>query len=310
MSLVLFATALMLQTGPIVGDGIAPSLGLPMIDRPTGPNRRRAVSEITARPERVDDSNKLTHCRETADHDPDAAAQMATDWLSGAKDSQRAEAELCLGYAYSAQEAWPMAEQAFLAGRDAAGDNALNRARLGAMAASAAQAQEGGADRALAALDKARVDAKAVNDPALMTSIAVDRARALVALKRNDEAAASLAEARTQGPDNGPAWLLSATLSRRMGHLADAQTQIQTAARLTPLDPEVGLEAGVIAMLSGHEDAARKSWESTVKASPQSEAGHQASAYLQQIGGTSGANAPSPSPTTGANSTSTQPSPG
>jgi Flp pilus assembly protein TadD len=45
-----------------------------------------------------------------------------------------------------------------------------------------------------------------------------------------------------------------------MGHLADAQTQIQTAARLTPLDPEVGLEAGVIAMLSGHEDAARKSW--------------------------------------------------
>jgi Flp pilus assembly protein TadD len=95
-----------------------------------------------------------------------------------------------------------------------------------------------------------------------------------------------------------------------MGHLADAQTQIQTAARLTPLDPEVGLEAGVIAMLSGHEDAARKSWESTVKASPQSEAGHQASAYLQQIGGTSGANAPSPSPTTGANSTSTQPSPG
>lgn len=312
MSLVLFATALMLQTGPLVGDGMAPSLGLPMIDRPTGPNRRRAVQEITARPERIDESNKLIHCRETADHDPDAAAEMATDWLNGAKDSQRAEAELCLGYAYAAQEAWPMAEQAFLAGRDAAGDNALNRARLGTMAASAASAQEGGAARALAALDKARVDAKAVNDPALMTSIAVDRARALVALQRNDEAAAALAEARTLGPENGPAWLLSATLSRRMNHLADAQTQIQTAAKLTPLDPEVGLEAGVIAMLSGHEDAARKSWASTVKASPQSEAGHQAAAYLQQIGATAGdntpANTPSPSRATGANAASSKPS--
>lgn len=300
MSVALFAAALLMQTGPIVGDGVAPSLGLPMIDRPTTPRRRNNFLLPSERgPE---ETNKLAQCRDTATSNPDEGATMATDWLSGAKGTQRADAHLCLGYAYSQSQAWGMAEQAFLAGRDEATDNVLTRARLGDMAANAALA-DGGAVRALAALDRAATDAKAVGDAVLTSAIASDRARALVALKRNDDAAAALTEARTATPTDAGVWLLSATLSRRMGKLAQAQSQIESAARLNPLDPEIGLEAGVIAMLGGHEDAARRSWQSVVKASPQSDAGHQATAYLDQIGPQNPANTPSTGGAPAANAT-------
>lgn len=289
-----------MQTGPLVGDGAAPSLGLPMIDLPDRHKPKRNPFLLPGEGSRAE-NNKLAVCRDTANRAPDEAATMATDWLAGAKGTARSEAHLCLGYAYAQQQAWGMAEQAFLAGRDEATDNVLSRARLGTMAANAALA-DGGAIRALAALDRAQVDARASGDAPMIGAVATDRARTLVALKRNDEAAAALAEARKAAPEDEGPWLLSATLSRRMGHLADAQTQIETAARLSPLDPEVGLEAGVIAMLGGREDAARRSWQSVVTASPQSDAGHQASAYLDQLGptraGASGAN-PANAPSTG-----------
>ena len=120
--------------------------------------------------------------------------------------------------------------------------------------------------------------------PQLAGEIAIDRARALVALKREDDAAAALVEARTLAADNGLAWLLSATLSRRQGKLAAAQAQIATAAGLSPRDPEIGLEAGVIAMLAGNEAAARKSWQSAIDAAPSSEAAATARGYLAQLG--------------------------
>ena len=69
-----------------------------------------------------------------------------------------------------------------------------------------------------------------------------------------------------------------------MGELAMAQVQIQEAARLLPIDPEIGLEAGVIAMLAGNEDAARKSWQSVVDTAPDSEVARTAHAYLAQLG--------------------------
>ena len=41
--------------------------------------------------------------------------------------------------------------------------------------------------------------------------------------------------------------------------------------RSLPRDPQVGLEAGVIAVLSGRDDAARKSWQSVIAAAPDSD---------------------------------------
>jgi tetratricopeptide (TPR) repeat protein len=313
MSLALIAAFLLMQTGPLVPDGAAPSLGLPMIDRP--PPRARRNPFLLPSEQGAVENNKLAQCRDLATGNPDEGVSMATDWLSDAKGPERAQAHLCLGYAYTQAQAWAMAEQAFLAGRDEATDNVLTRARLGTMAANAALAADG-AGRALVALDRAQADAKSSGDAAMIGAVATDRARTLVALKRNDEAAAALAEARKATPTDATPWLLSATLSRRMNHLAEAQGQIETAAKLSPLDPEVGLEAGVIAELSGHEDAARRSWQSVVTASPQSDAGHQAAAYLAQIGpaptspaptGAAPANAPSTTGAPGANAAPSKP---
>jgi Flp pilus assembly protein TadD len=80
-------------------------------------------------------------------------------------------------------------------------------------------------------------------------------------------------------------WLLSATLSRRLGDLTVAQAQIETAATLDGNDPAIALEAGVIAELAGNEDAARKSWQSVVAVAPSSPEATSAKAYLAQIGG-------------------------
>jgi tetratricopeptide (TPR) repeat protein len=307
MSLALLAAALLMQTGPLVGDGPAPSLGLPAIDLPQKPRRRRNPF-LLPEEEAGADKGKLAICRDTATASPDQGVSTALDWLGTANGPEKAQAHLCLGYAYTQQQAWGLAEQAFLAGRDEATDNVLTRARLGTMAANAALA-DGGAVRALAELDRAQADAATAKNAAMTGAVATDRARTLVALKRNDDAAAALAQARQATPDDETAWLLSATLSRRMGQLAQAQSQIEMAAKLGPLDPEVGLEAGVIAVLSGHEDAARKSWQSVLTANGQSDAGQQAAAYLQQLGpagSAAPANAPSTPLAPGANPPATQ----
>jgi len=226
----------------------------------------------------------LANCLAQANAEPDDALDTATDWLNGAKGGARTDPELCLGTAFAGLGRWEEAEAAFFAGRDAAapGDH-LARARAGIMAGNAALG--GGAPvAALAALDQAKADVAEGGDKALLGGIAIDRARALVLLKRMPEAAAALADARTASPEDPAAWLLSATLARRMGHLAEAQGEIEAAARLAPTDPAVGLEAGVIAELAGREDAARRSWQSVVVADPEGAAGKQAAAYLRQIG--------------------------
>ena len=275
MALISLLLPLLLQAGA------APSLNLPQIDRPTAADRRRRAATID-RPTTLDTPNRLEACMAKARHDPTAALAFAADWLKQIKRADLAEPQLCLGTAHAALGNWDEAEAAFLAAQNAtpAGEP-LARARLGAMAGNAALAA-GHADKALAELGAAQT--LATPEPALNGAIAADLARALVALKREPEAASALAKARAATPEDAGVWLLSATLSRRMGKLDDAQTQIEQAARLAPADGDIGLEAGVIAMLAGHEAAARKSWQSVIAAAPDSEAGKHASAYLAQIG--------------------------
>ena len=54
--------------------------------------------------------------------------------------------------------------------------------------------------------------------------------------------------------------------------------------RSAPTDPEIGLEAGVIAMLDGREPAARKAWQSVMLVAPGSKAADTANGYLAQLG--------------------------
>jgi Flp pilus assembly protein TadD len=97
------------------------------------------------------------------------------------------------------------------------------------------------------------------------------------------EAEAVLAAARTLDPQSPLTWLLSATLARRLGKLEEAQGFIEIAAALSPNYPEVGLEAGVIAMLQGREDAAAASWRSVIEFEPDGETAATARDYLAQL---------------------------
>lgn len=280
MSLLL---AILAQIGPFPQSGVQPVSPLPpeIIERKQM-ERERVPVPVTPPPQRI--SGALADCQAQTRTDPSIAANSAGKWLERAVGAEQAEAGQCLGVALVQLERWDEAETAFLAAHAAADAARLGqRARLAAMAGNAALAR-GDAGAALGAFETARTDAGSAGDRFLAGDIAIDRSRALVALGRQGEARDSLAEARNASPLNPQAWLLSATLSRRMGELAMAQVQIQEAAQLLPIDPEVGLEAGVIAMLAGNEDAARKSWQSVVDTAPDSEVAGTAHAYLAQLG--------------------------
>lgn len=231
---------------------------------------------------------RLEVCMEKARNDPATAIAEANEWLAGLGGEDRSHPQQCLGMAYTSLLRWEAAEQAFLAAREALpATAAVRRAQLATMAGNAALAGKRGA-AALAALDLAVGDAKAAGDTALETIAQVDRSRALVAQGDTAQAEAALASARTLDPQSPYAWLLSATLSRRLGKLDDAQKQIETAATLAPDYPETGLEAGVIAMLRGNEAAAAQSWRSVITLEPNGEAAATARGYLAQLGDAAG----------------------
>lgn len=232
--------------------------------------------------------DRLKACLEQAQTDPTAAIARAGEWLAKARDAARAEPQQCIGQAYAGLQKWNAAHDAFLAARDAAlPSDLVQRAHLGAMAGNAALAAND-PTTALPELAKAVADAKLLGDKALAGSIETDEARALVALGRNQDAAKALDLARSDAPRNGEAWLLSATLSRRMGQLEQAQQQIETAAALDSTDPAIALEAGVIAELAGNEAAARKNWQAVIAAGPDTPEAKSARAYLAQIGRSGG----------------------
>jgi tetratricopeptide (TPR) repeat protein len=137
---------------------------------------------------------------------------------------------------------------------------------------------------ALDLLDAARGYAIIAQAGTLQGLIALDRARALVATGELEAADASLSEARSLQPENAETRLLSATLLRRLDRLTEAQEQIEEAARLDPLDPAVGLEAGVIAIMGGREEAARASWMSVTSLAPDTPEAAIAQTYLDQLG--------------------------
>lgn len=231
------------------------------------------------------DGAKLAICLELARSDSSTAILTASTWLRESSGPDRAYAHQCLGAAYTSLQRWQAAEEAFLLAHDLAlpEDHAF-RAKLAAMAGNAAIAQEQNIG-ALADFELALAAAAKAGDTVLAGDIQVDRARALVALERLDEAAEALALARQNAPQNPEAWLLSATLWRRLDTLDVAQNYIETAGGLDPLDPAIGLEAGVIAVLAGRDEAAARSWRSVIDLAPGSPEAETARSYLAQIEG-------------------------
>ena len=239
-----------------------------------------APARTPAKPTVEDD--RLQLCIERAGKDPASSLAEASAWVAAAKGANRSKPLECLGQIYTVLLRWDAAEGAFA---DAAGvtllDDDARRSALFAQAGNAALAG-GHADRALAHLDAA-VGVPGIG-PLARGQAEIDRGRALVALGRLEDAVAALAAAQRDAPDDADAWLLGATVARRRGDYAAAQRQIEVAGRLAATDPEIGLEAGVIAMLDGREPAARKAWESVTLVAPESKEAETARDYLTQLG--------------------------
>lgn len=297
MSLLLLTLPLMAQAGsmssmPSVMRPYASSLPLEIIEKKEAEAAKRArEAQHVVLPNRSSNAIVANGCMQAVEANPERAVELVQSALQDAIGRERVRAGLCLGAALSSLGRWGEARTAFVNARDAAdASDHGSRARLGGMAGNAALA-EGQARLALTLLSTASTEARILGDAELSASIALDRARGLVTLNQLNDASEILAAARTEQPDNPQSWLLSATLSRRQDKLIVAQEQIEKAASLAPRDPEIGLEAGVIAMLSGKEDAAKRSWQSVIATAPQSDAAGTAKAYLAQIGVTQDAGA-------------------
>lgn len=228
--------------------------------------------------------DRLLSCLAAANADLAAGRAAAEAWRREAKEpAERARAGQCLGWIEARAGRMPAAQRAF-AGAIAAlpGADQPKSAALYAMAGNAALGA-GDARTALQWLDVALLPTSTLNDDA-RGNVQTDRARALVALGRVDEARDALAKAHLLAPDDGEGWLLSATLARRANELDRAQHDIELAGKLLPREPAVGLEAGVIAVLDGRDEAARKSWQSVIAAAPDTPEAKQAQAYIGQLG--------------------------
>ncbi|MEE4153323.1 MAG: hypothetical protein V2I27_04110 [Erythrobacter sp.] len=259
---------------------------------PNAPDTLAIPEELLNRPPRRDGQTSeianptsawLAQCLELIETDPARAHAQAQIRVTETLGPERVIAQHCLGLAATQLGLWSDAQSAFIAAREGTPEvETRARARFSAMAGNAALAG-GDPARALELLGLARSEAAAAASADLEAVAAIDAARALVALDRPDEALAQLEDATRLVPEASESWLLKATLLRRMDRLGEAQTAIETAAGLAPLDLAIGLEAGVIAVFSGREEAARASWQSVIDTQPDSLAAQTAREYMAQL---------------------------
>jgi tetratricopeptide (TPR) repeat protein len=276
--------ALLLQVGPDPMGGAMPSDDL-VRDRPPRENVVRADAQEQTEQQILNPTSAwLQSCLDQIGADPARAHTMAQIRRSQTTGTDRVLANHCLGTAASALGLWDDARSAFLNARaETPADEIRARARFGMMAGNAALAS-GDTAGALGLLVEAESEARTAGSAPLQALAAIDRARALVALGRGKEALAALETATSLAPESAEGWLLKATLLRRLERLEPAQTAIETAARLAPTNPDIGLEAGVIAVLGGRDAAARQSWQSVIDLQPESLAAGAAKSYLEQLG--------------------------
>jgi len=250
-----------------------------LVNRPARPTDPSDPIELTN-----PNARWLQQCLTQLETDAARAHAQAQIKLTGALGEERVIANHCLGLAATELGLWTDAQNAFTAARDETPEDQIRaRARFGAMAGNAAL---GGSNPtgALPLLEKAQADAQAAASASLQVIAALDRARALVALNRGEEALGPIETATTLSPQDSEGWLLKATLLRRLDRLDEAQAAIEQAVELNPQESAIGLEAGVIAILGGREDAARASWQSVIDVQPDSLAAVTARDYLDQIG--------------------------
>lgn len=222
---------------------------------------------------------RLAECVSIAASSPEKGEAAAARWRA---EGGGYRAQQCLGVAYANQDRWNAAADAFEdAAREAENGRAPRAADLWALAGNAWLAA-GDPGKAKAALDAA-LAAGTLLGPALGEAH-LDRARARVASGDLEGARADLDRAIEHVPQDPLAWLLSATLARRMNDPRLAKAHIDEALRRAPDDASVQLEAGNVAVVRGDEATARASWQRVIELAPGSPQATAARAALSQFG--------------------------
>ena len=217
-------------------------------------------------------------CLKLATSDPRAAETRANQWrLEGGGFV----AQQCLGLAYANQGQWPAAAAEFVGAAQAAQAKRDDRAATYWAEAGNARLAGGDAAGARSALDAAL--AAGTLDGKERAEAQLDRARALVATGDLAQARVDLDHALAAVPQDALAWLLSATLARRMDDLARARKDIAEAAKRAPDAAPVELEMGNIAAKSGDQAGAKAAWQRAVTLAPDSPEGRIAEQALQQF---------------------------
>jgi tetratricopeptide (TPR) repeat protein len=224
------------------------------------------------------EATRFEACATLATSEPVRALEEAGTWrISGGGVLARQ----CEGLAYVTQKRWAPAATAFEAAAREAETKADSRAAtLWVQAGNAALAGDDPA-KAIVYLNGALARGQLTGDA--LGEAHLDRARARAALGDLKGARTDLDLATRNVAADPLGWLLSATLARKMNDLPRAQADIEEAAKRSPDDASVALEAGNIAILSGHEAAARTAWEAAVKLSPDSAPAKSAAESLARL---------------------------
>ena len=217
-------------------------------------------------------------CRAQAQQDPAAAEQEAARWrVAGGGYPARQ----CEGIALANEQRWPSAAAAFEeAARGAEVTRDIRTASYWSQAGNAWLAA-GEPVRARAALDAAL--AAGTLDGLARGEVRLDRARIAVASADLAGARADIDLALKDAGADPLAWLLSATLARRMGDLGRAQKDIVEALKRSPDDASVHLERGNIAAARGDKAEAQAGWREAMQVQPDSPAAASANRALQQF---------------------------
>ena len=224
-------------------------------------------------------AQRLAECVATAANDPEKGEAVAVRWRG---EGGGYRARQCLGVAYANQERWAAAAGAFEdAAREAENAREPKVAVYWAQAGNAWLAA-GDPARARTALDAALASGTLFG-PALGEAH-LDRARARVAIGDLEGARSDLDRAIEHVPQDPLAWLLSATLARRMNDPKLAKAHIDEALRRSPDDASVQLVAGNVAVVRGDEATARAAWQRTIELAPGSPQANAARAALGQFG--------------------------
>lgn len=256
---------------------IAPKAGPVLRDAERA--RAAAAKAAALAPAPAGEPPRFTKCMDLATGDPSAAINEAVKWTA---DKGGMFARQCMAVAYANQARWDSAAAAF---EEAAGE--AESAKDGKRAATY-WTQAGNAWLAAKKPPKARAAINAALASGTLQGLALgeaylDRARAAVASGENAGARADIDVAIAKAGDDPLAWLLSATLARRMNDLPRAQKDIAEAVKRAGDDAAVQLEAGNIAAAGGDETGAKTAWNKVLAAAPGSPQAIAARAALAQF---------------------------